>query len=144
MAQTTLSAPRISGRDRVIVLPNNKIALTSKSRRRYKMSAKARRAMAAARKRFYVPILTSAAVGVPVWFAWQNAKSYSGSEKLAEFGGSLLAYYTGFYPKTGDWKFKRLQYGLIPLGILVAVKKIGLFKGVNQVLARAKVPLRLS
>lgn len=122
----------------------NYIQKQKQRRTRYKTPKATRDRMRAAARRFYLPVLTASAVGYPTILAWRNAAGYEGIDKLGEFGGSMLAYYTGFYPKTGDFKFKRLSHGLFPLLAVMLIRRTGVFKGANQALAKAKVPLRLS
>jgi len=147
MSVTTLKAPRISGRDRVIVLPNGKVALQSKGRRKYKLSASKRKRIAASLRRFKLPVLTTAAVAYPLFSAVgaaggiNNVFTANGSKR---FGGYLLAAFTGFDLATGRWNIRSLQYGLLPVAAVMLINKSGILKPVNQKLARMRIPLRLS
>lgn len=151
MSVTTLKAPRISGRDRVIVLPNGKVALQSKGRRRYKLSASKRRKIAASLRRFKIPLLTTSAIMLPLSMAVANA---GGLNKVFTnfgmkiFAREMLASYTGIYivPSTGGVLFKpaMLMRGLAPLVAVALINRSGVLKPVNQKLARARIPLRLS
>ena len=122
----------------------NYIQKVKRRRKTYKMPKAQRQKIAAAARKIKIPALTTAAVLTPTIKAWRNARALTGTDKLEEFGCSMLAYYTGFYPKTGDFKFSRLSYGLFPLLAVVVVRKLGVFKGVNSQLAKMKIPLRLS
>jgi len=140
MSVTTLKAPRISGRDRVIVLPNGKVALQSKGRRRYRLSASKRKRIAASLRRFKLPVLTTAAIAVGTW---EPLKFAAGGD-FQRAGKWLMRNYTGFDLDAKNWKFNRLWGGLLPIIAVVAINRSGLLKHANQKLARMRIPLRLS
>ncbi|MHA1330413.1 MAG: hypothetical protein ACTSR2_04970 [Candidatus Hodarchaeales archaeon] len=140
MSVTTLKAPRISGRDRVIVLPNGKVALQSKGRRRYKLSASKRKRIAASLRRFKVPVLTTAALGIGL--GESISALFAGNWQKA--GGVVLRNYTGYDMWSKKWVPKAMLHGLVPLLTIMLINRSGLLKPVNQKLARARIPLRLS
>ena len=118
------------------------------ARRKYKTPLAVRKKQALARKKFKVPVLTTAALAVPIMDAFDAGNgvvhSLSTKEGFSEFSNTLVANFTGFAPKQRVFSSKRLFVGLGPLLAVWLVKKTGVFKSVNQSLARSRVPIRLS
>ena len=128
----------------------NYIQKQKQSRRRYKTPAATRQKIAAAARRFHIPLLTTGAVVLPLSLAAQKA---GGFNKIFTKTGSfvffreLLSFYTGaMIYGDGSAKFipQKMLVGLLPLAAVMAINRLGLFKSANQKLARAKIPLRLS
>lgn len=139
--------PRLPPRTRVVVGGDGKTYLTGKGRRRYKQSAATRKKRAAALRRFKIPVLSTAAVGIPLFTALGRAGSLNSVAGWANFGREYLSYYTGVYIAEGGgatFSFSRLATGAVPLLAVVIARRFGIFKGVNQQLGRMKIPLRLS
>jgi len=126
--------------------------LVSKSRsRRFKLPAKTRKKMAASARKFKVPVLTIAAVGVPTALAVEHAggltAAISTTSGFKRFGSRMLQFYTGFNPAANAgsrFNIRDAAVGLGPLAALTFIRRMGLFKGVNQTLARSRVPVRLA
>lgn len=126
---------------------DGKTYLVSKGRRKFKTPAKTRKKIAAGLRRVKWPVLTIAAVGLPLGMAVTNAGGLNrifSAEGFKLFSNSMVAYYTGFSPLEKNWDMGRLMYGLGPLLGVVAVRRLGVFRGVNNQLARMRIPLRLS
>ena len=138
--------PKLSGRERLVEV-GGKVYRTNKGRRRYKTSAATRKKRAAALRRFKIPVLTTAAVGIPLFTALGRAGNIGSVSGLKTFGREYLSYYTGVYINEGGgatFSFSRLATGVVPLVAVVIARRFGIFKGVNQQLGRMKIPLRLS
>ena len=115
----------------------------TRSGRKYKMSKKARNKIAASARRFKFPALTAGALAMGTWQPIQALMG--GQGRLA--GQILLRNYTGFNIAEGgdvEWRFRYMFNGLLPLGAVMLINRSGLLKPVNQKLAKAKIPLRLS
>jgi len=55
-----------------------------------------------------------------------------------------LSIYSGFDPTTRQWSLQNMQFGLIPLvaGLLLS-RFVGGSLGVNRILGRARIPIRI-
>ena len=133
LSTTTLKAPRLSGRDRIVTLPNGKVAITSKGRRRYKMSAAKRKKIAAAARRFKVPVLSTLAVVGPNF----NAIKYMVGGDFQTGSKIILRNYTGYDLDEGKWRFQYMLRGVAPLLALALVKKTGVLKTPSRMLSKA-------
>ena len=125
----------------------NYIQKQKRSRKTFKMPKAQRQKIAAAARRFKFPILTAAAIGVPLAFSIAAAQRHGGlfsTEGAKWFGSNMLAYYTGFAPMTQDFEAKRLMYGLVPLIATMVLRRSGITKAPNAMLAKMRIPLRLS
>ena len=144
----TKSLPtRLPPRTRLVVGGDGKTYLTGKSRRRYKTPKAVRNKIAASARRLKIPVLTTAAVGIPFAFAFAAMQRHGGAgtaEGWKWFGSNLIAYYTGYAPMTNDFDFKRLGYGLLPLVAVSLIRKSGITRTPNAMLAKMRIPLRLS
>lgn len=131
-----------------IVERAGKAYVTTKGHRRFKTPAKTRKRIAAGLRRMKFPMLTIAAIGIPVGTAVTQAGGLTNVFTLGgfrQFGSSLLGSYTGFNPISGTkFDIRRLGTGLAPLVALIAIRRLGVFRGVNNQLARMRIPLRLS
>lgn len=121
-----------------------------RSRKKYKTPKAARNKMSLAARRIRWPLLTMTAVGIPVITATTKA---GGFNKIFTrtgsyiFGRELLSYYTGVFlspVQAPKFQVEKLMMGLLPLLILGGVKRLGVFRGINQQLGRMRIPLRLS
>lgn len=111
--------------------------------KKYKMSKKARNRIAASARKFKFPVLTAGALAVGTWQPLQLLIQGEGQAA----GQVLLRNYTGFNidGQGGvEFKFRYLMGGLLPLGAVMIINRSGILKPVNQKLAKAKIPLRLS
>ena len=121
----------------------------TRSRRRFKTSAKQRAAVRAGLRRFKIPVLTTVAVGIPLTLAVEAA---GGTNKVftmkgfKRFGNHLLGSYTGFQPLNENnlFQFSRMGRGLGPLIGLLGVRRFGIFRGINAKLTRMRIPISLS
>lgn len=112
----------------------------TRSRKRYKMPAKARKKIAAAARRVKVPVLTLFALAAGTVPAFQLG--FAGQWESA--GDMILRNYTGF-SVDGSFRFGRMAKGLLPLGAVFLINKTGILKPVNQKLAKIRGnPLRLN
>jgi len=118
----------------------NYIQKQKQSRRRYKTPVATRRKIAAAARRFHVPVLSIAALSVGMADPVQMA--IAGRWKSA--WGNLVWNYTGWNIDTKTFRFSKLAQGWAPLLLVFAINRTGIAKPINQKLARAKIPLRLS
>lgn len=139
---TVAKIPRLPPRTRIVVGADGKSYLTGKSRRRYKTPAAVRKKIAAGARRFKIPILTTAAVAAgtaqPIMMLLQGNPQ--------EAGRTLLRNYTGVDIQDGSATF-RVQYllqGVVPLLAVALVRRTGIFKKANTMLAKSKIPFRLS
>lgn len=115
----------------------------TRSRKKFKMSKQARNSIKASARRFKLPLLTTGAVIAGTWEPMQLL--FMGDGRGA--GQMLLRNYTGFNISAGgatEWRFRYMFNGLLPLVAVMAINKTGILKPVNQKLAKAKIPLRLS
>ena len=130
-----------------IVERGGKAYVTTRGHRKYKTPAKVRGRIAAGLRRFKAPLLTIAAIGIPIGTAMTAAGSFNAIFSrggFIRFGDSLMRSYTGFSPVKSNFDIRRLGTGLAPLVVLMAVKRFGVFRGVNNQLARMRIPIRLS
>jgi len=126
------------------VVPGTNIVQQVKQRRsKYKMSKSARNKIAAAARRFKLPVLTTGALALGMWepikYLFDNQAKYAGQ--------ILLRNYTGFnVDGMGgvEWKFHYMKNGLLPLVAVMLINRSGILKPVNQKLAKTRIPLRLS
>lgn len=121
-----------------------------RSRRSYKTPAKIRKKMAAAARRAKFPLLTMAAVGLPVFYSVGQAGGFN--QLFSRRGGFnflryMLASYTGvmiYDGGTARFEPQRMLFGLVPAAAVFGINKTGILKPVNQKLAKMKIPLRIS
>ena len=83
--------------------------------------------MAAARRRFKIPVLTGGALAIGLESPLRAA--FAGD--LTRAGDHILRNYTGF-STDGSFFFQRMYRGLIPLLAVNIIGKTGLLKGTNQ------------
>lgn len=115
----------------------------TRGRKKYKMSKKARNKIAASARRFKLPLLTGGALVMGTWQPIQMLMQGQGMQA----GQILLRNYTGFNIDGNggvEWRFRYMFNGLLPLGAVMLINRSGILKPVNQKLAKAKIPLRLS
>lgn len=130
-----------------VVERGGKAYVTTRGRRQYKTPAKTRKRIAAGLRRIKLPLLTMAAVGIPIGTAITRAGGMGrvfSTAGFTAFGNSLIMSYTGYSPVAKNWRLERLMEGLLPLGALMVVRRLGVFRGVNNQLTRMRVPFRLS
>lgn len=113
-----------------------------------KMPKEQRDRIRAAARKMKVPLLTAAAIGVPVFSAMKFAKEQGGDfqRKAFMFSREILSSYTGIQVSsdgTTTFKLERMQKGLLPLAILTGVKRLGIFRGANTGLTKARLPFLL-
>jgi len=121
----------------------NYLVKKTRGGRKYKMSKKARNKIAASARRFKFPLLTFGAVAVGTWQPLQLLIEGQGQQA----GQVLLRNYTGFNVDGQggvEFRFRYLMGGLLPLAAVMVINRSGILKPVNQKLAKAKIPLRLS
>ncbi len=147
-----VSLPAVIPSNMKVVAVGAKTFLQKKTRRRrrFKLPAKTRQKMAASARRIKIPILTLVAVGIPIITAAGGAggltNALSSQKGFIKFGSQLLMKFTGInpqQPQTG-FQFKQFMQGGGPLIALAILRRSGVFKGVNQQLGRARLPLRLT
>lgn len=116
-------------------------------RRRYKLSAKRRAQLRTAARRVKVPVLTGAAVGIPVIDALNYSKGRRGMARLNYFLARLFESFTGVYidPRgTGaTFRYQGAARGLVPLVVVTVLKRFRLFSGLNRILSRYRLPVTM-
>ena len=128
----------------------NYIQKQKKRKRTYKMPKAQRQKIAAAARRFKFPILTGAAVGLPIIISVDKAGGMSNlftRSGMFKFSREMLASYTGVFIEGGGgvaFVPHLMLRGLVPIAIVAAVNRLGLLKTANQKLAKTRLPLRLS
>lgn len=80
------------------------------------------------------------AVLAPAGYIGMN--TVSNFQKIGATGAMavLTNQLTGYDPRTNDWKFSNLKYGLMPLMVGALAHKVAGRLGVNRMLASAGVP----
>lgn len=112
-------------------------------RRRYKTPKAVRNKIAAAQRRFYVPLITGSAIALGTWQPIQLLTQGNGMEA----GRIFLRNYTGVYISEGGqahFRFRYLMNGTIPLLIAGGLRKSGVFKKTNTMLAKQRIPVRFN
>lgn len=139
---------------RPVTLPDGSVALQRKGRRRRpRLSPQARRRIAAAARRFKVPVLTVGAQlpwAIPFISAImrEGGAALNGDENAQRsIANKIIAPFTGIVFNAG-WKPqfvpRRMLQGLAPNLALMFIKRTGVFRGINQKLARMRIPVRLT
>lgn len=136
---------------KTIVLANGETALQKKTRRRkkFKTSKATRNKLAAARRKFTVPVLTLGANAIPIvqgidWLTNVLPSSRSAQDKGSKLFNAVVAPYVGIrMTAAGDvnFNFKELMKGLVPNIALFAIKRTGLLKGAQQKVKKASAGL---
>ena len=135
---------RISGTasDGTILLEKKK-----QRRRRFKTSAKTRARIRTAARKFKLPVLTGAAVALPVIDAIQSAKGLpDATSKLRQFSKSIVRSYTGldFTPDGVKFDFGAALRGWGPLIGIGILKKTPFLRGVQRMVAKLGFPVSFS
>jgi len=147
-----MSLKRIDKKDRVVTVDGKSfLQEKTRSRKKFKLSKKRRDAISRSAKKFKLPIITTAINAPPLINlgktiidnmgetgttqtvrALNALRPYSGVTMSADATGVVFA----------RWKLKDMWATGLNLGNML-LQRMGLFRGVNRVLARAKVPARL-
>lgn len=132
---------------RIVTQVGNELVLTKKKRsvRRFKTSKKTRDKISRAARKFKIPIITGAAIALPLAIAiTEGMKPAANSEKVKAFSRNILNSYTGIDIVERNFKLSRMATGTLPLIGAMIARRSGLFKGANRALSRLKVPVSLS
>lgn len=120
------------------------------SRKGYKTPKKTRDRIRARMKEIRIPVLSVAANAVPIM---QTVGAVSNLIKNPSNHGlqratvnAILAPYTGilFYSTGPTFKAEEMLKGTVPNLIVFGINKLGIFKSLNQKIARTRLPVRLN
>ena len=130
-------------------LPDGQAVLQPRRRRRRnRLSAQARRRIAANARKFKFPLLTGGVIlGTSLKIMRENGLGLT--DLFSSRGGYLFLHdtvrrYTGFSIENGSFDVREMSKGLLPLAAVMTASKFGIFKKANQALARSRIPIRLS
>ena len=116
---------------------------SKQSRKRYKMSKSARNKIAAAARRFKLPVLT---VGALAGGTWQPINLlFQGQGQYAM--QVLVRNYTGIntdFNGSVEFKPRYMLNGLVPIVAVMLINRSGILRPTNQKLAKTKIPVRFS
>ena len=120
-------------------------------RKGFKTPKKTRDLIRARMKEIRIPVLTIAANAVPVIETTvavaELLKMPQNHDLQRHVVNAPLGAYTGINFNRGwtpFWDGRLLLKGLVPNAVVWAVNKIGIFKSVNQKIARTRLPVRLN
>ncbi len=144
---------RIDKKDKVVTVDGKQfLQEKTRSRKTFKLSKKRRDAISRSAKKFKLPIITTAINAPPLINlgktiidnmgetgttqtvrALNALKPYSGVTMSGDAGGNVVFV---------EWRLRDMWATGLNLGNML-LQKAGLFRSVNRILARAKVPARL-
>ena len=145
-------AYRVIPKDKTILETSKGPVLVHKKqrRRRYKTPKAVRQKIAASSRRFKIPILTTAAIGIPFFTALDKAGGMNNlftRSGMFKFSREMLASYTGVFIEGGGgvvFAPQLMLRGLVPIAMVAIINRLGILKPANQKLAKTRIPLRLS
>jgi len=143
-----MTIPEIPSNRRVITVGNKHFLQPIKRRtKRFKTPLKVRKKIAAAARRFKLPILSVAAVGFPIGIAINKVGGIQGlfsAHGIETASASILRSFTGFDPRTGSFSWEALGEGLLPATAVFVINKLGVLRPINRALGRTRMPFRLN
>lgn len=120
-------------------------------RRKFKLSKATRNKIATSARKVKIPVLTIGANLVPAlgafnWLTNVFPSTAPINTKTASLFRSIITPYTGVWLDNNlkpSFRPEQLMLGLVPNLIVFGINRFGVFKSVNQKLAKSRLPIRL-